>query len=469
MSFGKNPEQLGRVVPYGGNLSQRARHLAHARQNRGSGGGAAPYWKDTLKVPQDHARFGRLIPGAYVQPVSFDGKTVEQVTYEYVMFKEHFMGGRVNRGGICSSGPLFSSRQHRDPCHGCDIFWEDVEVRKAKKQSGDKTKGPNRISLRDMYAFTWWDYGAWYHAPRKDGQGRIVTDQNGAPRLDWVMGQENDSRYSGCEWKYGHLLAWPMGETYRDTLLSANDYIMQDCANCGGRGVIQFVSKNCAGCGATVYDAATSLTPEQRTQVDNSPHQCQCGHNGFLTEMINCGSCGNGKRASVFDVDLQITAVGSKGQQTFLQILNRSEPRPIQVQDPEVLKGIQPLDLIQKFSPTPLDKQAEWWGTGEQRQPAPQAPPPAPQMQQPVAPQMVPQAAPQMVQQPPQPAAVQYAPQPQAAQAQPQQGPPRMGSGGMPGLPGMQPAPGFAPPTPSLPGLPGFARPPAAPQGDNNE
>jgi len=471
MAFGKNPEQLGRVVPYGGNLSQRARHLSNARQNRPrGGGGGAPYWKDTFKVPTNHARFGRLIPGQYVQEVSFDDQTVEQVMYEYVMFKEHYMGGQVGRGGICSAGPLFRNRSLRNPCHGCDIFWEDYSIRSQKRAAGDRTKGPNRISMRDMYAFTWWDYGLWYNAPRKDGQGRTVVDQQGQPRMDWVMGQENDPRYAGCESKYGHLIAWPMGETYKDTLLSNNDYIMQDCANCGTRGAIQFISRNCANCGGVVYDTNTTLTPEQRAQIDNNPHQCQCGFNGYPIEVVNCSACGAGKRASIFDVDLQITSVGTKGQQTFLQILNRSEPRPIQVEDPQILASIQPLDLLAKFKPAPLDKQAEWWGTAtaEDRNPAP--PVQAQVHQQPMY-----QPPQQPVYQAPPPAAPNplAPPQPTAA------APTGFGGGQSLRLPGMQPAPGFAPPAapaapvgtspqpapiPSFPSMPGLAGMPSVRQ-----
>lgn len=359
MSFGKDNENLNRVAPYGGNLSQRARHHSKAREeSRRSGGGGAPYWKNTFKVPQDHARFGRLIAGNYVQQVSYDNKTVVEMPFEYFMFKEHFHG-TTKRGGICSAGPLFSNRQLRNPCSGCDKFWEEVAKNKARPKNERQKKS---MSARDMFAFTWWDYGLWYNAPRIDRDGKTVTNDQGQPYLEWVMGQENDPRYQGCEWKYGHLLAWPMGETYKDTLLQANDYIMQDCANCGQRNSIQFVSKACGQCGTVVYDANTSLTPEQREQIDTSIHACQaCGHSGFLSEMINCSSCGNGKRASIFDVDLQITATGSKGQQTHLNILNRSEPRPIQIQDPEVLKTVGPLDLAKKFAPTTLAEQKELW------------------------------------------------------------------------------------------------------------
>lgn len=437
---------------------------------------------------------GRLIAGEYIQKVSYDNATVVEVPFEFFMFKEHYHGAS-KRGGICSSGPLFSNRQLRDPCYGCEIFWEDVSKNKGRPKNERQKK---RISTRDMFAFTWWDYGLWYHAPRLDKDGRVATNDQGQPYLDWVMGVENDQRYAGCQWKYGHLLAWPMGETYKETLLSQNDYISQDCQNCSARSAIQFVSKNCAHCGAVVYDASTTLSPEQREQVDNAPYSCQCGNVGFLIEMINCSNCGDGKRASIFDVDLQITAVGTKGQQTFLQIINRSEPRQIQVQDPEVLKTIGPLDLAKKFSPTPLNKQAEMWGITPMQAPhqaAPQAAPqPGPMAHVPgpvsqavmgaqgthftAPPTPPPAATPAMA--PPSMGvpgmAPPAAPMPPQQAAPPQQPPQQAMPPAMPGMapqPGMgQPAPGFQPPQqaapvqqPALPGAPGLPTVPYNTQG----
>jgi len=64
--FGKDPNDLNRVIPFGGGtMSQRERYFAQqeakARENRKAGGNA-PFWKDTFRLPKDHTRMGRLIP-----------------------------------------------------------------------------------------------------------------------------------------------------------------------------------------------------------------------------------------------------------------------------------------------------------------------------------------------------------------------------------------------------------------------
>ena len=95
--------------------------------------------------------------------------------------------------------------------------------------------------------------------------------------------------------------------------------------------------------------------------------------------MIECKTClqkgWTPRRATIFDIDLEVTAVGTKGQQTVLQILQRSNPRPIQISDPELLKTVAALDLAKQFTPTPIARQCEVWGipyrsTPEQTPPA---------------------------------------------------------------------------------------------------
>ena len=211
-----------------------------------------------------------------------------------------------------------------------------------------------------------------------------------------------------------------MGETYKDTLLHYNDHtVCNDCAACGSQGTIHCVEKICGNpaCEHPVYDPNnTTMTPEQVEKIENEPYTCPvCGQTNFINELIECQKClANGwepRRASIFDIDLEITAVGTKGQQTVLQILNRSTPRPIQIQDPELLKTVQPLDLAKKFCPTPVEKQREMWGIKA----------PAPNVQQPLG-----AAAPPAQAGPPQ--------VPQQPMQQPQM--PTMGVS-MPGLPGM--------------------------------
>jgi hypothetical protein len=445
-AYGKDTSQLNKVTPYGGSMSQRARHYAKQREHAASKrrGGGAPYWKDTFKCPTTMSRIIRLIPGQYEQEYSPDDDNIVKGVFEYVIFREHYHGA-TSRGAICSAGPLFKNKHKAEECPGCEMYWEDVRARQEKKRRGDKSKGPNRISLREQYVFSVWDYGLYIKLPRTDQHGNVVTGSQGTPFYDWVMADSNDPRQHQHEHKFGMLLAWPVGETYRDTLFSYNDETIQkDCSRCSAQGTVRTVSKICGNpnCEFEVYDPMnTTMNPEQIDKILSEPYNCPvCGVSSFIKDFAECSQCGmDAPRATIFDVDLQVKAVGTKGQQTVLQILARSEPRPIQVSDPEILKGIGPLDLIKKFQPTPPGKQRELWNL-----PAPQ---PQAQPQGPV------HTGPPPVQQQPQPQM--GAPQPPPMQQQQQQqqqqpvAPPASGS----------------PPTPTMntslnmPGIPGFGNP----------
>ena len=372
MAYGKDEGQLNRVVPFGGSLNQRARHLMqskeNASQNRSRGG--APYWASTFKCPTNHSRILRLIPGQYEEQYSDDDQTVSTIIVEYYSFREHYHGA-LNRGAICSAGPLFKNKQLAEDCEGCTMYWEDWNVRKQKKAQGDKSRGPNRMSMRDQHVFTVWDYGLWLKIPRVDNQGNIKTNQQNQPYYDWVMAQTGDPRVNQFESKFGHLIPWPMGKTYLDTLLSYNDTVQKDCATCGAQASIQCVSKICGNptCEYELLDPrTTTLSPEQLDSINMKPQTCPaCGQTTFVNDMIECPHClskgWQPRRASIFDVDLEVKAVASgNGNQTLLQILNRSNPRDIQVQDPEIRKLIVPLDLPKKFASTPVQKQREIWG-----------------------------------------------------------------------------------------------------------
>lgn len=441
MAFGKDPNQLSSMPPHGGNYIQRQKTVA--RRPARTGGGNAFYWKDTYNPPDLSTDIIRLVPGEYAQEVTYDGETIVTDTFPYFMFREHHNG---KRGAICSGGALWANKEKSGTCPSCVVFWEDVRERQAKKARGDTTKGPNRMSCRDQFAFNVWDYGLYFEVPEVDKSGQLRMNQKtNQPFTHWVKGAANDPRMQGRPWKQGHLSAWPMATTYKDTLFNLAKQIGKSCKSCGSRDSIHTVMKICGNpdCRQIIYDPNnTALTDEQREQIDNYPYSCpHCGQTTFVSEVIECSHCQNPVRATLFDVDLQLQRMGTKGQQTFLQVFSWSDPRPIQVADPEILKGIVPLDLPKKFAPTPPDVQLKMFGltvsvptsgpsappiVGQQPMSAPQYP--APQMPGMAAPGPVPGPSMGMApggfpapQQPPQqgyavpqqPVPPQYAPPPQ--------------------------------------------------------
>lgn len=374
MAFGKDPRGADGIAVFGGGtMSQRDNFRKHAQEQAKAerGSSSVPYWTDTFKPPQTHSRLGRFIPGQYKQLYTDDGETSYETTLEYYIYQEHF-NAQVRKGAICSAGPLFRNKKKAEPCLGCKIFWEDYEVRRAKKARGDNSKGPNRMSLRTCYAFNWYDYGLFIKLPRTDEKGEAVMNRStGQQYYDWVMAPPNDPMQSQYESKWGKLLAWPMSDTHKGQLFKYMDMtIVNDCVTCGNRGSIVCVMKVCGNpqCRQPIYDPTnTTLNMEQREKIDSVPYTCpHCGQCLFVDEVISCQACAQHglqpKRANIFDVDLEIIAVPTgTGMQTNLQFLNRSGPRPIPL-DPEIVKTIKPIDLVQKFAPTKNEKQSELWG-----------------------------------------------------------------------------------------------------------
>ncbi len=435
MAFGKDPSQIQNMPPHGGSYLQRAKTAAR-RPNR-SPKGSSFYWKDCYSPPDLSIDVGRLIAGSYQQEVTYDGENAVTETFPYYLYREHHNG---KRGAICAGGALWANKEKAEPCPACDVFWEDVNERKAKKARGDNTKGPNRMSCRDQYVFNWWDYGTYFEMPEVDKNGQFrMNPKTNQPYTHWVKGSPSDPRFQGRPWKSGHLLPWPMGTTYKDTLFTFAVQIGRGCKSCGSKDSIRCVMKICGNpqCGQFIYDPNNcSLTDEQRDQIDNYPYECpHCGQKVFVDEVIECSSCQNPQRASIFDVDLQVQRMGTKGQQTFLQILNWSEPRPIQVSDPEILKTIQPLDLPKKFAPTPPEAQVKIFGLSTSVPTSgPGAPPIVGQPQQQPPMQATPPMQPPMPQQAPQGPM----PGPSLGTAPPMQPPPQQQQWQAP-MPPMQP------------------------------
>jgi hypothetical protein len=440
MAFGKDQGHLGSIPAYGrsGNFVQQAKTQARRPPRRGGGGQF--YWKGCYRAPDNVHDVVRLIPGRYSVSLTHDGENIVTEELPYVPFREHHDG---QRGSICSAGPLWTNKKMAQPCPPCTIFWEDVRERQAKKARGDTTKGPNRMSCRDQFAFNVFDYGLYFEMPDVDRNGQMrINQKTQQPFMHWEKGNPNDPRYSGRPWKHGHLSAWPMAQTYKDMLVTRAKDIGKSCVNCKTLNSIESTMRVCGNpqCGQYIYDPNNcTLTNEQREQIDDYPYTCpHCQQTSYTNELLQCLACQNPVRASIFDVDLEVSRMGTKGQQTYLIIHNYSEPRPIQIADPEVLKTIQPLDLLKKFAPTTPEAAAKLFNMIGQPHAAPPPPmgmmPPMPVV--PMAP--MPMQQPMMGQSPM--AQPSYAPQPapQGAVATAQQA-----AGFMPpAVPYGQPGPG---------------------------
>ena len=422
MSFGKDPRDAAGITGFGGGtMQQRDQHrkMQTEKQRASRAGGGPAYWKDQFRLPSDHARTGRLLAGSYLQP-DVGGEQV----LEYVMFREHF-SRTTSRGTICSAGPHFANKELAEPCEGCRIFWEEFRQRGATRQ-----RTPNTMSSRPSWVFNWLDYGLWLNIPQPGKNGQIALDrQTQKPYPNWVPVAREDPRVGQYECQQGRLVAWPLSEQFKDSLFQYSDLTLRaDCVTCGSQGTVYDISRRCYQCKQEVFQVNnTTLTPQQQNELSSNPYACTyCGHTAFLEEVIGCSQCAPRGlipvRTSLFSVDLTLIALVDKDdRQCGLQILSRTQPYPLQ-------GAPEPLDLLARYKPTPMEKQLEAFGSGPgvsvptpqpgyatpPAQPPQQAYPPqgyAPQPAQYAMPQYPPQQAQGFAQQGyPQPAPAQYPP-----------------------------------------------------------
>lgn len=378
MAFGKDNAQADKIVPFGGSAAQRTAHRQQVQQetrnNSKKPRGSAPYWKDTFKPPQDYPRWGRLIPGQYtIQYVqrSQDGtsRLIEE-TSDYYVYAEHYHGG-LGKGCICSAGPHYADSALRNPCPSCDTFWEGVRARRE-----DSNYRP-AMSRREMNVFNWWDYGLWIKEPQVGADGRYrMNNSTNQPYYDWVPSFEGDPRLQQREYKYGHLLAWPMSNEHREVLFAyQKNKVRHSCGTCGTQGV-RSVGARCPRCKNTVQSFESgALSPTQQEDLFNAPITCpHCSTVVYLEDVVYCPTCyqnnWSAQRANIFSVDIQVIGQKSGNQKgLILQVLESSQPRPIQV-DAQTAASIKPLPLSLKFAPTPPKEQERIYNVSQQQQPA---------------------------------------------------------------------------------------------------
>jgi hypothetical protein len=354
--FGKDERDLQAVAPFGGSFSQRMR--ASARRPKRTGGKFFVNFNDQFQPNEHRKDKGRLIAGAYQVPiVGLDGQatTTEQAFWQ---FKDHYFAA-LETGTICSAGPFVGTKNKADPCHGCDMFWEDWNIR---KQKGRDAKTPNRVSLRDKWVWNWLNYGLFHKLDRVDKTtGQLVVNQStGEPYYDWVLdtGPKCEARALAKESKQGHMQPWPLGYRYFKILQTQSEYIGGHCTSCGTSDSIVLRAWACAQCGKVHLDPfKTQLNDKEIEEMTSSLYKCGgCGNIGFLSELVECASCDKPRRATLFDVDMLVTREKSEDEQgTQLVVLKVFDPAPIADEFKETAK---PLALDRMYAPDSLEVQA---------------------------------------------------------------------------------------------------------------
>jgi len=337
--------------------------------NDGPRGGkkAVPYWVNRYSPPKDISQREepdrvRLLPAEFVNVKVEDSNLVEIVT-PFFKYIEHFHGGIWKRV-ICSAGPWHFSRDTREPCLGCDIYWDDQYV-------NDKGEREAPINKRDMYAINVLVYGTFLQVEERDKDGAIKTNNSGKPYYKWEKAKKNDPRIGSYKQKEGHVMHWPMGITHWSVLMDQDQIIGKTCLSCGSRKSIESLAWVCARrdengnpiCQHPKIEMdSTTLSGEEIDQIVQEKSTCPaCGYHDYLEEMIACSKCGDARRATLFDVDLDVQRnTSGEAQATILKIPEWYGPSAI---PEELVQQAVPLPLNEIYAPTPIKIQQNMFGS----------------------------------------------------------------------------------------------------------
>ena len=260
----------------------------------------------------------------------------------------------------------------------------------------------------DKFAFSVLDYGYFFEMPDVDQNGQVRTKRDGTPWTHWEKAfNTQDPKFAGKNWSEGRVVPWGISNSWRTSLVNQNTIIGGHCGACG-QGHVHSKGWHCGNpqCRQLILDPYnTTMTPDQQDQITKNPHHCpHCGHHGYPHEEVQCSSCSDGKRATIFDVDLWGFLEKSGESRAGKLIITQFLIQPPQFQTQYATK-VEPLDLPNIFTPTPVEKQGELYGisgAGQMQQHAHQQAP------------MQHQQTPQQWGAPPAPPAGPGAPQPQA-------------------------------------------------------
>lgn len=362
-AFGKAPSKM--------NLRQQMQRSTKKTQR--GGGGGAPYYVNNYQPPKVGSDIIRLIPGHYKMP-RIDDHAKDFVRdehnqpvfdeYPYFKYTEYYHAVK-ERSCIGSEGWLGNFKGKGEPCIAADWYWWEWRQRRATG-----AKNPNAMSRREKWVITVLVEAPFYKVPQVDrqtGQVRMNTNTN-QPYFDWKQGSKrgkDEYALAGYEHKDGHLMHWSLGYGHWKTLIEYADSLSNDCRSCHGQGTINELALLCQSCGDAVVDfSSTTLSDEDLLKIRNDEVTCpHCKYHGYLEDLIQCGSCGNGDRATMFDYDLEVKRVetaGQGGNQTVLQIVRAIGPKPIDNLYGEDMRKPLPLEKI--FAPTELSKQEDLFG-----------------------------------------------------------------------------------------------------------
>jgi hypothetical protein len=328
MSFNRDPNKLDATPTFGG---LQARAAFDDIPGRASGGKSrGPFTRNYKFLPGKAVWV--LFHGAkiYKNVVCFrnpeTGETETRIIEApFIRGMGHYNASK-NNFGVCSGGPDYYNKEFATcRCAGCVQYYAGIRYVDNKRETGP-------MGRDEFYGFSMTVLQAHYEV-----EGNRINPTTGAPYTEWVV--LGDDRLKGKE--LSKLKSAPYMK-YQFSASKTKFGQLLGSKAAPGASIAEALVMTCASCG----------------QED--------AFNGSMDMNAACVACeAVGKRVDLFSVAVQIVPVVTKAPsrpgehaQTALT-LKAWKPVPAELVGTDALE---PLDLAEKFAPTPPEKQKQLWG-----------------------------------------------------------------------------------------------------------
>jgi hypothetical protein len=319
---------------------------------------------DRFQLSTEYNDEFRFIPGEYTVQVA-SGDEIEVVVLENFIHLQHYLNkGNTGTYINCSAGPFYKNKKKREPCPSCDMFWDLTEWSPAGKVIKKSPMGSARM-LSDFTVIHFHPY----HLVEQMRDGKPVPNpsKQGEYYMNWVRCEDYGKKKKKCkhckddrETVKARKLHLSLGPDHMDSINNYQNKELLDCLNCGS-GPVETEAWVCpnAECGYVHVDIEkTDLEQEQIDDLVAGRVVCpDCGTYDFPKEELLCNECGkNGKRVTLFDVNIKATREGNKENNQTKLVVRSHMVCPI----PEEFKDLAvPMQLNKIFRPDTIEQQEE--------------------------------------------------------------------------------------------------------------
>jgi len=263
----------------------------------------------------------------------------------------------------CSSGARMDK-----PCYGCAVQRAHYErMDRIQEQKGFRPEDKPPIGKGSRFSFAVTVMEKFYTTPVLDKDGNHRKTRAGAPIMRHTPAPFVKEKDRTGPTEFGRRMHWTMGmENLTQLISAAGPKLKHHCMNCADE--MCAAALTCPNCESVVKLPEVISGEDLRIAVSNERTCSTCKESSIFVPkyMCECGKPKSGGSLLGFDLRIKKTPVGEKS--SIIEIVGVRMPTHLNKANPQDVRDrltsmvMEPLNLLEIFSPASLAMQKAWIG-----------------------------------------------------------------------------------------------------------